>query len=359
MGYTLNAYLDTRIALLAKGITRPELLHELIDGDNSRFVALLHQLGIPGRAVESRNDEGGFEAQLHVLLLHEVTLLLRAIQGPLREFIIYWLRQYEVQNVKSLLRALAYGKKIDIGHIDLLDLGAYSSLSPETLLSGEDVIEILRMLERYGYSSLAQKARNNYEERQDVFELEAIIDRQYFDELMQRFRFLPEEQKTSLGPLVGMLLDRINLIWVLRYRINYGMESSHVYYLLAPQGHWLNKPVLMNMVAQNNLSDMRPKLPSVWRRALDGRTKLEDIENAAEQIFMEFTASLFDKTQEPIVRLVSYLWLRQRQLKQIAIINKGRRLDLGRDIVLEAAGLREKPEDEAGVDTRLNLRKPA
>lgn len=354
MAYTDSAYLNTRISLLAGGLGRPGLIRKLITADTAGLESLVLQLGLPEQIADLTIAPEELDRQLHERLLGEVTLLTRAISGALREFVIYWLRQYEIMNIKAILRARVYGQSVDAEKIELVNIGSYSGLSPDTLRAAEDVSEILRVIERYGYSGLAQKARQNYEQRQDVFDLEAIIDRQYHVELMQHFRFLDRDQQELLRPVIGMLLDRINLVWLLRYRINYGMEASHIYYLLVPGGTWLNKSALMDMVRYDNLEEIRQFTPGIWRQVFVADANIEQVENAAEQLLYDFYIRLFRKSRNAEVRLICYLLLRQQQLKKISIIFKGRQIGLNDNAVSSAAGLDLQLDVDTGSEETLS-----
>ncbi|MDY6981082.1 MAG: V-type ATPase subunit [Pseudomonadota bacterium] len=343
-----HAYLNTRLNLLSGWMKRTDLNRQLIREGDTRSGELLQQAGLPQVFFELLSQPDEFDRQLHQLYLREVTLLLRATTGALREFVIHWLRQYELLNIKTVLRARAYGEPLDSTRITLLDIGDYASLSADTLLAAEDVNEIFRVLEHYNYAGLAQKARRHYQEQQNVFDLEAMIDRQYFVDLMQHFQFLDPEHKKALRPLLGMQLDRVNLLWLLRYRLNYGMDTSHIYYLLAPAGRWLDKSVLMTLLRQETLEEMLQQLPPAWRKAVSGKQQLTRLENAADQLLQNYYTGLFRNSTDSVVRLVCYLWLRQHQLKQIAIIIKGRELGLDRTMISDAAGLED--QDTAGLD---------
>lgn len=353
MAYIENAYLNTRIALLSGWIKHPDELVELVTSPVSNLENLLPTLGLPVQAAEFVNAPEKLDRHLHKALLQEMTLLLRAVSGALREFIIHWLRQYEIMNIKAILRARAYGQHTDVRKTELFDIGSFSLLTEETLRSTEDVNEILRLMERYGYSSLAQKARLNYEQRQDVFELEAMIDRQYYVELMQHFRFLKREQQKMLRPIIGMMLDRINLIWLLRYRINFGMELSHVYYLLVPGGVWLDKQVLMEMLRHDDLSEVVRHVPQVWRQVIENIDSVDEMENQADQFLYNYCANYFFQKTDGIARLVCYLLLRQQQLRRISIVFKGKQLGLDAETIISAAGLKNQTEKNAAEDEIL------
>jgi V/A-type H+-transporting ATPase subunit C len=348
-----HAYLNTRLALFSGWMSRPELPSNLIRSDKSQFETLLQQACLPSDMAGLVSQPATLDRRLHQLLLEEVTLLLRATSGALHEFVVYWLRQYEIMNIKAVIRARIYGEAEDSEHIELLDLGRFSLLSIETLLAAEDVNEVLRILEHYGYRGLAQKARRRYQERQNLFDLEAIIDRQYYAGLIQHFRFLDAEQQKALQPLIGMLLDRINLVWLLRYRLNYSMDASHIYYLLAPTGSWLDKSVLMDLVQQDTLEDILEQLPQVWQKAVAESTEPQQVENAAERLLQRYTLDLFRQSGNGVVRLCCYLILRQYQLKQIGIILKGRQLDLDEKLIADAAGLTINLEEDLAAEEEL------
>jgi len=348
-----HAYLNTRLELFSGWMSRPDLPSNLIRSEKSQFESLFQQACLPSDIVTLTSQPAAFDKRLHQLLLEEVSLLLRATSGALHEFVVHWLRQYEMMNIKAVIRARFYREPLESGRIELLDIGSFSRLSVETLLAAEDVNEVLRVLEHYGYGGLAQKARRRYQERQNLFDLEAIIDRQYYVRLVQHFRFLDAEQQEALQPLLGMLLDRINLVWLLRYRLNYGMDASHIYYLLAPTGSWLDKSVLMTLVQQDSLENILEQLPRIWKKAVADSTEPQQVDNAAEQLLQLYTLDMFRRSQNGIVRLFCYLILRQYQLKQIGIILKGRHLDLDEKLIADAAGLTINLEEDLAAEEEL------
>jgi V/A-type H+/Na+-transporting ATPase subunit C len=125
------------------------------------------------------------------------------------------------------------------------------------------------------------------------------------------------------------LIDRINLVWLLRYRFNYGLPPAQVYYLLLASRYSLSGTLLRE-------SGGTRQPGSGFGRAADemagspgrcgGRTR---------RVFAAWNASLpswrarpFVPVRRGLARAFAYLILRERDLRAVRAVLRGRHLGL-------------------------------
>ena len=111
-------------------------------------------------------------------------------------------------------------------------MGVFGRLDIEDLAHAEDVGELLRRLESSPYADIVRPARRAFEESHDPFILDAALDRSYYEGLEHRALPLENVAGQSFRRLMSSLIDRLNLVWLLRYRFNYNLPPAQVYYLL-------------------------------------------------------------------------------------------------------------------------------
>ena len=129
---------------------------------------------------------------------------------------IYWLRQIENRNIKTILRGKAMLRSSRDIESKLFDLGTFTSLPIDDLMHAEDVSEVLRQLEKTCYASLAYYTHEQYEQQKDIFNLETSVDQQFFIGMLRRVNMLESHDKAQMHPLLGRIIDQMNLVRLLQ-----------------------------------------------------------------------------------------------------------------------------------------------
>ncbi len=333
------AYFNTRVSLLAARLFGNATLETLIDQPQTPFDPTTGIPGLDDFMAREGVSSAPVEQALTTTILAELQVLLRPLQGPDRRFLHFCTHWFELGNLKTLLR----GKLGGLGDAEvrqyLTDTAPFVSLPIEELLRSEDPAEMLRRLEATHYEDIARQARQTYAERKDPFFLDASIDRRYFVALHHRANELGDDQRAPVQRLVGCMIDRFNLLWLLRYRLSYNISPAETYYLLIPVGHALTSEHLTALVQMGSLGEVLAALPEPLRPVFEGAETLTEVENRMEQRTRGVMAATLGDNLHPMARAFAYAVLRDMELRQLLAVVKGRRLGFDPALTRFAASL--------------------
>ncbi|MFO8003178.1 V-type ATPase subunit [Thioalkalivibrio sp.] len=311
-----NAYLNTRVAVKATQLIGVEdvrqlsqmTLHEL--GQHFGLDQVLEQ---PGSArLKTRAVEQG----LIEILLDDLAVLVRPMRPEERGLVLAWARKYALFNLKTLLRGKI--RQLDPQEIreNLYDLPPQVRLSNEDLFRTESAVELLRCLEDGPLSLLARQAREIYEKRQEAFALEAAIDQRYYSELARRVTRLGDAKADrQMRTLIGSLVDRANILWLLRFRFAYELPPSETFYQLVPSPHLMSRQRLLDLVSLESQVQVIAALPEPLRSLLADADNLMESQRRLSQYCYGIARDVLRHGRSGVARAMAYLILREIDLQ--------------------------------------------
>lgn len=325
----MSAYLNTRVSLFSARLWQPEDFTSLIKTPDTKMAETLAERGLPQLAAGYDSlDHRSLEQRIISEVLDETTVLIRPLGGAERNFLIYWTERFEVSNVKTLLRGKMTGERPAALLNRLTPMGAFARLDVQDLAHAEDVSELLRRLEAGHYAGIVRQARRAFEESHDPFILDASLDRGYYEGLVHRAQSLENTVGASFRRLMGPLIDRTNLVWLLRYRFNYNLPPAQVYFLLVASRYSLSSSRLRELAALGSLEAILAALPESWRGLMQGVEDIPGVFASMERAAAETVAKVLHSGAPAISRAFAYLLLRERDLRSVRAVLRGRYLRL-------------------------------
>jgi V/A-type H+-transporting ATPase subunit C len=195
------------------------------------------------------------------------------------------------------------------------------------------------LLETTAYAGIVRQARRVYEEHgNDLFLLDATIDRSFFIDLYQRASFLHDQDAQHLGHVMGGLLDRFNLLWLLRYRFSYGLSSAKSFYLLTATGNKLRSVGLMRLAKMDSIEQVVAALPNPYRELLSNLESVSDMETVMEYYSLSIAAKALQSNANLVSRTFSYILLREAEVRFLQALIKGKQLGFDTDLIKQAMG---------------------
>lgn len=289
-------------------------------------------------------DADALDRAVSALILDEFTLLIRPTAGAARDLLLYLTYRFELSNLKTIIRGRLNDQSASVIKQELVPLGEWETLNIDALLAAEDVAELLRQLEgNPRFANIARQAREVYEDQHDSFTLEASIDRQYYAGLGERAIRYKGPEHALVTELVGDLVDRINLIWLLRFRFAYDLPPAEAYFLLVPYGRRLRPVRLLALAELESWEQMREQLPSPMREDLTDAHSITEIDRVLRKAALQRARTVLDSTRFNLARPFAYLLLREECLRRVAAIVKGRALLIDPHQIRFAAGLASEP----------------
>jgi V/A-type H+-transporting ATPase subunit C len=336
-----HTYLKTRASVMASRLLSEKRLEELTEStldDVGREFALEE---LTDSTLSRGRLNRAAERALIRTLMHELSVLLRPLEGSERDILVHWARKFELYNLKALIRGKL--QKLSFQQIkqNLHDLPLLISLPHEELLRTENILELLRQLENSSYSDIARQARQVYEDRNEPFSLDATIDHSYFTSLLRKVTLVGATDHEPLRALIGSLIDRHNLIWLMRYRLNYGLSASETYYLLVPFGRQLHQERLKELVNLGSYEQVIEALPAQMAEFLQDTNNPLQAEYILDRESAIFARHSLRFSSSAVTRALAYMVLREMDLKRIYAVMQGKVLNLDTGLIREAAGLTE------------------
>lgn len=337
----MTAYLDTRVSLYSERLWTDEQFSELIRIPHAEVPEHLSRRGLGALAVGyGGSDPLSLEARIIAQMLEETRVLVRPLAGHDRQFIVYWTQRFELSNVKTLIRAKMSGERYASLAPRLIDMGPFARLDLQDLMHAEDVTELFRRLEHSPYADIVRHARRAFEESHDPFVLEATLDRAYYEGLVRRAQPIEAEAGKAFRDLMASIIDRINLVWLLRYRFNYDLPAARVYYLLVGGHYRLQAEVLQRLVTQTSIEAVIAALPPALGRVVSGASSIMEVFCSLEADATQRARQTLHAAASALARAYAYLILRERDLRGVRAVLRGRHLKLPADAIRQALGHR-------------------
>jgi V/A-type H+-transporting ATPase subunit C len=184
----------------------------------------------------------------------------RSIPPRSAGFIRVWRRRELLRNLKTLLKGKALGQPADEIQAELLDVDPAHLLPVEALLRCVNLDAALDRLEATCLRHWIREARRIYARDPTLFGLDAALDRLYYPELWHEMLRLDAADQRAVRPFVEAAIDQVNLLWLLRYRLNYRLSAGETYYLLVPVTGRITAAELKALVREESLEGMAAKI---------------------------------------------------------------------------------------------------
>ena len=329
----MSAYLDTRVTLFSGRLWTDDALEALIEMPDGAVAESLTGRGLPQLATGYDRTGGApyprsLEQRIIGQILDETRVLIRPLSGAARAFLDFWTARFEMSNVKTLLRSKMTDERPAAILARLTPMGTFGRLDNQDLAHAEDVGELLRRLEAGPYAAIVRRARRAFEQSQDPFSLDAALDHGYYEGLTLRAQPLEDTVGAPFRSLMANLIDRINLVWLLRYRFNYKLPPAQVYYLLVGSRYSLPGSRLQELAALDSLEAVLDALPSALQSQLTGVTDIPGVFARMEHAAAEQALRMLRSSAPDIARAFAYLILRERDLRAVRAVLRGRHLGL-------------------------------
>lgn len=333
-----HAYVHGRISGMAKNLLSRAELGAMFTLPINKKQELLSRVGLPEihRGQVGRTPPS-LEQRFIASLLADLGVLLRAVSGNAHRFFMYWSYRFDLSNLKTILRGKLIGLPSTVVRSYLIEMGPLAKLPIEDLLRTEDVTELLWQLDGTPFRDIALHARRIYEERHDLFALDAAVDRHYFAKLSSLASQVTGGAGGALHVLVGDLVDRQNILWLLRYRFTYGLAPADTYYLLIPASYMISRNDLAKLSQLGSFADTITQLPTPYNRLLSGATDIAEVTRRLEVYAWRRAEAILHGSAFNDGRTFAYLILRERDLFRVRAIVTGKSLNIDLDLTRMAA----------------------
>jgi len=132
------------------------------------------------------------------------------------------------------------------------------------------------------------------------------------------------------------MVDRHNLIWLLRYRHNYQLQPAEVLYLSISGGLQLTREHLRQILQMPTLVESLERLPPGMQRLIGNSANLVEIRDALVNDLQHQAELSLRSTQSVLTSVFAYLLLRYYEIKTTNAIVQARFTRLPDELLRDA-----------------------
>jgi len=311
------AKVHTRFSQLLSPGTWEDLLSA---SDLPEFIRRLE--GTPYRAVvDLESDEGVDLAHLERSLrghsAQAVRSLLRFMPPGPRDLLAWRWRRFELDNLKTVLRAVKRQVDPERARATLVPLGEASAIPWEVLLEARSVSAVVDRLTDTFYGRALEPALDRYHREDRLFVLEVRLDLVYFRRLLEKIEGLGGQDRKEAERFLGIMIDSQNVLWAFRYREYYGLSPEEILNYSLHRGVKVDVSTIRR-VAQG--ASLLAVMQDVWDGILSGLDRLEGLSDEEALVHAE---GIFDR----------FMFKQARQVRTGYAMHLG--IVLGYDVMLE------------------------
>lgn len=269
--------------------------------------------------------------RLRAALHHTARLVERSLPSEAARFIRVWGDRDRLRNVKTILRGKALGRPADAIAADLLDLGPSPRLPLDLLLGSAGVEAALDLLEATDLREWIREARHLARRDPSLFGLDAALDRIYYVILWRQLEQLAPADRDSATEAVRREVDQVNLLWLLRYRLNYRLSPAETYYLLIPVTGRLDAGRLKLLVQQDSLEAVVARLDrEPFRSMFGGCSSIGQVEIELWRYRARLARRALRRAAFTLGEALAVLELKDMEIRDLVAVIEGGRLGVGR-----------------------------
>ena len=178
-----------------------------------------------------------FTHQIQERLADVYITLIHSAPSQTRSLLTELFRHFEVDNLKTLLRAIIINSSWEQVREILFPLGSLSKLPAEKMLETGTIEAAVAQLNNTPYYDTLSHAIKRYTEEQSLFPLEVALDLNYWRTLWINTNRLPGQDRTQALRIVGPWVDVNNLMWAMRYRVYHHLSEEEIINYTLPYGY--------------------------------------------------------------------------------------------------------------------------
>lgn len=325
--------------------------------EGERLDALCRLRAIPdlGRALRPESDfstAAVFQRRLLDDLIQEFSFCLRHLDGAGREIIRWMQSQFQIENIKVLLRGFLKQTPFDSLQQHLVPLPPDLAIDAQALLDAQTPAAFARKLPAGRPREHLLAAAAAHRDRPDAFIFEAALDSGYFQELLARIERLADAEKELIAPLAWQEVETFHLLLAVRGKFNHGYSAESLAFLRVPGNGAADrrfKSMLaaadISATAKSGLGHVFDELPGASgtaenAAAMDSAT----LESLAARRFLRLANAAFRRSHLGLAAVVGYLEIRRVETANLITLSEGIRLGVAPETIHARFTLRAHPE---------------
>lgn len=327
------AFANAKIRAMRSYLIGPEVFNALLDAaDIYECADILKKT--PYREIFDRDKSvSDFEKDLLKFDLGIYSKVESALQAPGERGFVGLLRErYELERLKTVIRVWHNKLPVDL-QARFSGPAIATEIDYGKLASAAHIEEFIILLDHTPYKKPLMAAREIYKQRNSSFYLEAALDVDYYQRLMERLEKLSSVDRSVARKILGIEVDIENINWLIRLRKYYSLGIGEMLEWFIPGGAWINKETVRKYYTTDGLTKV------VESVSLGPYSKIKElaqdnvllIENFLYGILLSEVDSALSGFPFTIGTVLGYLVLKQKETRNIIAIFQAKEYGWNKD----------------------------
>jgi V/A-type H+-transporting ATPase subunit C len=334
-GVSGYAAISARVRAMYSSLLSPADLARLSDAAD--FPSLMAQLKSTayGPYLESLKDKDVTPrrvlSQIKNRLADSYTSVIGMAPEHTRPLLTQLYRYFEVGNLKAVLRGIVTGSSHGADEFlwervrnVLFPFGSKSVLPAQAMLETGSVASAVELLHGTKYETTLSFAIKRYSAEQNLFPIEVALDLNYWRELWQEAKKMPEQDREQALRVVGSLIDMNNLMWAIRYRIYHHLSEEELINYTLPFGHRVRDEDVRAIAAGADIAAivqrLYPGIANVNALLDEHRSGLPKLEYELKRYMMKQCMSAFSGNPFHVGIPLAFLILSDLEIQDLTVL---------------------------------------
>jgi len=279
------------------------------------------------------------ELALNKNLIKTMQKLKRISPDELRLLIEAYLKRMDSHNIKTILRGKLTKAGNEYVETLLVPVGKIKKEELLNLMKKESIEEMVKSL-RIGIDTAdLNDALRSFREKNSLFEIENLLDRHYYNDVLDFVEGIPEEGKL-FADFLRYEIDILNIKTMLRLK-NEKISGKDIQKHILYSGKFLDKAALNLLVHTEDLNEFISRIKRMgYKKAFgDERKEKESREDIAETETMLYryllgkAILLLHQNPLSVDIILGYMFAKEIEVRNLKVLLKGKQLGVEEDFM--------------------------
>jgi V/A-type H+/Na+-transporting ATPase subunit C len=316
-----QGYIRARLSQLLDRASWAQLLDAGSQTELSQFLA-----HTPVASAVAR--DGGIH--LHVLrgqVADAERALLRFLPRSTGELLDWYHRRFEIENLKTVLRAVHYRLDRQRTLRSLIPLRS-TRWGWEALAETGSIAAVIEQIRDSPYARPLENAMERYQQEGRLFHLEIAVDLFYFQRLVRLIESQRGREAADARRFLGRWIAVQNLLWAYRYRIYGRMTPEEIINYTLHHAFGTGLDTVRRVALGSPLAAEAERLRFRLSPGLSEVDALTEIEIVAERERFQIATGLVGRPLFNLAGTLAYLWLLEAEVRDLSVIVEAKTIGL-------------------------------
>ena len=318
----VNAKIDKMYSNLLDDTDYIKLAHK----DNvEEIVKYLKENSEVGSVLENHSTTYEAELNMQIYKIKQLKKLSHYLTDDYKKFANALLYEYEISDIKKVLRVLQKGEGFENLSSKLLIMNRDPNFKIDSDMDIPAFINTLRETKYYRVLQAYQDEENDV----ILFYMEMNLDKLYYSNLVNATKGFSDEDKKCVSELLGKRIDLLNIMWIYRGIKYYKLLPEELINFCILGGNKLKYDDLRELCYLDDLEEFVNRILKTEYKFLFDATNIDIYMDRRSNRYLYYNAKKeFSKSTFNIGKLLSYIGLLDAEIRDISAIMETTRFNI-------------------------------